>query len=61
MYLDGAQGNGKPLAAQLMSPGGSSASEDCFIFYYNLDVSLPLSPGQPSNWQIFRETAASSP
>ena len=42
MYLDGAQGNEKPLAAQLMSPGGSSASEDCFIFYYIFKVRLGL-------------------
>ena len=42
IYLDGAQGDGKPLAAQFMSPGGSSASEDCFIFYYIFNVSQGL-------------------
>ena len=42
VYLDGAQGNGKPMAAQLMSPGGSSASGDCFIFYYIFKVSVSV-------------------
>ena len=41
MYVDGAKGN-KELKAQLMSPGGATPTDDCFLFSYNFHVSPHL-------------------
>lgn len=43
MYVDGARGS-KEIRAELMSPGGATPTDDCFLFYFILSVSQTILP-----------------